>query len=350
MDVAIVSADQRTSWSNALQAAGPSDFYHEAWYHALAEERGEGRAELVVATHRGATMVLPLLVRTIDPERTGGIASLEDATSSYGYPGPVGPVGDVEAKTAVELDAAIREYLRARGIVSVFSRLHPLLPSFAHAADRTEIVTAGATTSIDLAPAEAKQWSNVRSGHRNGIHRLRRMGYCCTTHGVDALDVFVALYDDTMRRIDAAPYYYFPRAHYEAMLDPERGGMSLMVVADQDGTPCAVGLFSVRGDIAQYHLSGTSVEHRKLAPTVLLLDHARRWAAEHGARRLHLGGGVGGAKDSLFDFKSGFGDGRHDFCVWRWIARPEVYGDLDRVRRVRLPEPPPRFFPSYRAP
>jgi hypothetical protein len=350
MDVTIVPVTEPRRWSSALQAAGPSDFYHEAWYHALAEERGEGRAELVVATTRGATMVLPLLFRTIDAERTGGIGSLEDATSSYGYPGPVGPGGDVETKTVVELDAAIREYLRSRGIVSVFSRLHPLLPSFTHRADPTEVVVAGATTSIDLSPVEAAQWSNIRSGHRNGILRLRRMGYTCTTHGVDALDVFVGLYEDTMRRIDAAPYYYFPRSHYEAMLDRERGDMSLMIVADQDGTPCAVGLFSRRGDIAQYHLSGTSLEHRKHAPTVLLLDHARRWAAEHGARRLHLGGGVGGAKDSLFDFKSGFGDGRHDFCVWRWIARPDVYGDLDRVRRIRLPEPPPRWFPSYRAP
>lgn len=350
MEIDVVAASQTEAWSHALQAAGASDFYHEAWYHALAEDRGEGRAELVVASHRGHTMAIPLLFRAIDPDRYAGLGPLEDATSSYGYPGPIGPGGDVESKVVTELDAAIRDHLRTRGIVSVFSRLHPLLSSTVQAANASEIVTAGATTSIDLRPSEAEQWTNTRSGHRNGINRLRRLGFTCDSRGIDGLGVFVEMYEATMRRIDAGAYYYFPRSHYEAMLDPERGNMTLLVVSDQDGTPCAVGLFSIRGDIAQYHLSGTSLEHRKFAPTVLLLDHARRWAASQGALRLHLGGGVGGAQDSLYDFKSGFGTGRHDFCVWRWIARPEIYRDLDERRRVCLPEPPPRYFPSYRAP
>lgn len=350
MEIEVVSVARTDAWSHALRTAGASDFYHEAWYHALAEDRGEGRAELIVASHRGHTMALPLLFRTIDRERTSAFGPLEDATSSYGYPGPVGPGGDVETKVTIELELAIREHLRARGIVSVFSRLRPLLSSTMRTADAGEILTAGATTSIDLRPTEAEQWTNVRSGHRNGINRLRRMGFTCTSRGIEGLDTFVEMYEATMRRIDAASYYLFPRSHYEAMLDPARGKMELLVVADPDGTPCAVGLFSIRGTIAQYHLSGASLEHRKHAPTVLLIEHARHWAAQNGAQRLHLGGEVGGAKDSLYDFKSGFGTGRHDFQVLRWIARPEVYRDLDELRRIRLPEPPARYFPSYRAP
>jgi hypothetical protein len=81
-----------------------------------------------------------------------------------------------------------------------------------------------------------------------------------------------------------------------------------------------------------------------------MLDEARRWAAASGATRLHLGGGVGGAQDSLYDFKGGFGGGRHVFHLWNWIARPEVYGELDAMRRARTPDPSGAFFPSYRAP
>ena len=157
---------------------------------------------------------------------------------------------------------------------------------------------------------------------------------------------FTSIYEGTMRRLDAKPHYFFPRSHYEAFLDPARGAMALLVVVDPEGQPAAVGLFSVRCGIAQYHLSGATLEHRKSAPTLLLVDEARRWAMDQGATRLHLGGGVGGGRDSLFDFKSGFGDGRHTFEVWRWVLQPELYADLTAQRHVAADS---TFFPSYRA-
>jgi hypothetical protein len=74
------------------------------------------------------------------------------------------------------------------------------------------------------------------------------------------------------------------------------------------------------------------------------------WAKAQGATVLHLGGGVGGAQDSLFDFKSGFGTGRHVFRLWKRVLRPDVYRALDEARREIRGEPDPKFFPTYRAP
>lgn len=344
MRLDVLSTAEPTAWSAALARAGRHDFYHEAWYHALAEQHGDGRAELIVVEGDDATLAVPLIFRPID---AGTGTSLEDATSVYGYAGPVGP-SDADPRLLAELATACTTHLRARGTVSLFSRLHPLLD---HAAiDAADVVEAGATASIDLTGTPAALWSATRSGHRNGINRLRREGFVCERRGMAGLDTFVAIYESTMRRLDAGGHYFFAREHYEALVDPERGAMELFVVVDPAGAPAAVGLFSVRCGIAQYHLSGATQEHRRSAPTTLLLDEARTWAKAQGATVLHLGGGLGGAKDSLFDFKSGFGTGRHAFRLWTRVLRPDVYRELEDARRRTRGDADPRFFPTYRAP
>jgi len=69
-------------WEAVLRAAR-HDFYHLPAYLALCagQERGRPRAPYVTDVRR--TMLLPLVIRGIPG---GGF----DATSPYGYPGPVG--------------------------------------------------------------------------------------------------------------------------------------------------------------------------------------------------------------------------------------------------------------------
>lgn len=350
MQLDVLTTADRAAWSDALVRAGRHDFYHEAWYHELAEGLGEGRAELLVASHRGATIALPLLFRPIGNALGKGFDGLEDATSVYGYPGPVGPGREVAPEVATELAAGLDAYLRGRGTVSLFSRLHPLLVDSAAIAEPADIVVTGSTVSIDLTRTIEQQWSDTRSGHRNGLNRLRRSGFTCDRVGAAGIDDFIAIYEATMGRLDARSHYLFARSYYDALLDPARGAMELFVVADPDGAAAAVGLFSLRCGIAQYHLSGATLEHRKSAPTTLLLDEARRWAMAQGATHLHLGGGLGGQRDSLFEFKAGFGSGRHDFRVWKLVLRPAVYRELAALRRHARDDVDPRFFPIYRAP
>jgi hypothetical protein len=184
MRIQILTTEARTAWADALARAGRHDFHHEAWYHALAERHGGGRAELLVAECDRGTLAVPLLFRKIE-------ADLEDATSVYGYAGPVGPADP-------ELVQACNTHLRARGTVSLFSRLHPLLDQTA--LDPADVVESGTTTSIDLTGTPAAIWSGTRSGHRNGINRLRREGFTCERRGMAGLDTFVAVYEATIPR------------------------------------------------------------------------------------------------------------------------------------------------------
>ena len=76
-----------------------------------------------------------------------------------------------------------------------------------------------------------------------------------------------------------------------------------------------------------------------------MIDAACDWAGGLGARWMHLGGGVGGAEDSLFRFKAGFSPRRHRFETWRWIVDPHAYERRCRHANVGADE---SFFPAYR--
>src|SRR5688500_6236451 len=141
MDLDVVTSAHPTAWTTALERAGWHDFYHEHWYHQLAEQRGEGRAELLVVAHGGRTFALPLLMRSIPGPQ------LQDATSVYGYAGPAGVFDGLDAESCTAITTAIRERLAAAGTVSLFSRLHPLRDAATLPAGAGKIVHAGTTVS-----------------------------------------------------------------------------------------------------------------------------------------------------------------------------------------------------------
>jgi len=93
----------------------------------------------------------------------------------------------------------------------------------------------------------------------------------------------------------------------------------------------------------QFHLAGTAPAFRRAGPAKLMLLHMRDQARDWGAGRLHLGGGVGCAEDSLAFFKQGFSRLRSRFSTYRMVLLPRVYrelaGDLEGD-----------FFPAYRHP
>lgn len=75
------------------------------------------------------------------------------------------------------------------------------------------------------------------------------------------------------------------------------------------------------------------------SPTTLETDCVRQWAKARGNRVLHLGGGVGAAKDPLFEFKAGFSPGRWRFQSLRLVSDPALYQTLveHRAKALGLP-------------
>jgi hypothetical protein len=349
----IIPLASRSEWTDLLN--GPHDFYHLPFYHELAQDLKQGEPGLFVYENGTYRICLPLLIRRIDTQvDSSGEEQWFDATSVYGYAGPVASHSHIPEPIKRDFRETLSGTLREMRVVSLFSRLHPLLRQLELVEGLGALVSPGHTIAIDLTVPEEHLISRYRENHRRGLEKLRESGATC---GIDEdlcyLDAFIAIYDDTMHRVGATESYRFPRSYFDKLVSTREAEVKL-VVCEIGGHIAGAGIFVKCGDILQYHLGGTSISALKVSPMKLVLDTARHWGYEHGAKILHLGGGVGTQDDSLFHFKAGFAGRLHAFNTWRWILNGPLYDELLRSRRSQLSdrmqaEQSTDFFPAYRS-
>jgi hypothetical protein len=335
------------AWSELLDRTQAYDFYHLPAYHQMAEMQGEGEAVLCVYREGACSIALPLLLRRIADVPGLEACGAVDATSVYGYPGPI-VSGTASPSVIKGFQDALADALRQRDVVSVFSRLHPLLPQAGCLQGIGQIETAGPTVAIDLRRPPEEQRAGYRRNHKHGINKLRRLGVECHVDPTFAhLDDFIRLYHGTMARVEATSYYFFDRMYFER-LQAALGERLHLYVCNLGGEVICGGLFVHTGDIIQYHLGASDERYLNLAPMKLAFDTVRQDFSARGAAWFHLGGGLGAQRDSLFHFKSGFGGEERLFCLWKWVVQEDLYDELCRRRSVVAQEPSNGFFPGYR--
>jgi hypothetical protein len=332
------------AWKDALEAV-PHDVYHLPAYARMDAELARGKPTAFIHRHGGFTFLLPLVLRPVP-----GTDRL-DASSPYGYPGPVSdaPLDDERFWRGTML--GLRQALRARGVIACFARLHPLLvPRLDALAREGTIVQHGRTVNIDLTVPGDVLWARTRSNHRRNIEQARRGGMRVVMDDWSRLPKFIEAYHETMRRVGAAHRYFFEPGYFDALRREIPEALHLAIV-DDGGTLAGAGIFFEHDGIVQYHLGATRDAYLTRQPTKLLFDDVRRWAQERGDRALHLGGGVGGRSDPLFHFKAGFSDDHPPFFTWRVVPDRAAYdaalaavGDTDPSADDR------EYFPAYRRP
>ncbi len=349
----VVFSPEDDGWRRALDEC-PHDFYHLPKYVALEAERVGGDAACVVFREGDSLAVVPLVVRSLPADLLGVAPDYLDATSPYGYPGPVfgGPLPVDEGFVARSFEALV-EVMRARKIVSAFLRLHPLvgLPRTESGSDAIETMEHGETVWLDLSRGIEELTRDTRPTHRNLIARARREGFVVAKDESDAaLLEFGDIYRETMRRIGASAMYLFSDDYFFALREALGPVFHLWTVSLGDEV-AAAGLFPACQGLVQYHLSGTREKFARQSPTRLLLAEVRNWAVSAGCSVLHLGGGLGSREDGLFRFKAGFSGSRARFRTMRIIADRELYGRLvESVAVGGAAVPDEGFFPRYRAP
>lgn len=344
----IITADNDSHWNGILEEIGVFDFYHLSLYHRLAEIRAEGSAVMPVYREGDYIIAFPLLLRDIDviPNTHG----FKDATSVYGYAGPISSATDIPDDVKKRFMQALQEFYESYGVVSAFSRLHPLISQSKLLDGYGTIAEIGDTLSIDLTVPQDVQVSRYRRGHKRDIRELKEMDFTCHEAGVDYLDDFVRIYHSTMRRADAEEIYFFDKSYFEYLMQEMPEVVHLFVCKDGDKV-VSVFIGALCNNVMEGHLGGTADEYLPLAPAKLLYDAVRIWSNEAGARILHLGGGVGAKHDSLYDFKLGFGCQQHSFAVWKHVVNQRLYDDLcyEICQRAGT-EPGTAYFPLYRHP
>jgi RimJ/RimL family protein N-acetyltransferase len=329
-------------WASILSKA-PHDFYHLPAYGALCADHEHGVAKALYVEDGKWSMLLPFIVRHVPG------SDREDASSPYGYPGPVTRGTDDPGFQSRALVAGIAA-LRAVGIVSLFVRLHPVLnPSPPEGIG--VVVRHADTISIDLTLPPETLYAQMRHNHRRDIQRALR-------HGLRArmdrdwqhYGAFKRLYGATMNRRTAAQFYYFGDEFFDGLRAALGERLHLCVVLSDDAV-AAAGLFVETNGIVQFHLAGWDEAFAQFQPAKLMLHFVIGWAKERGNHNLHLGGGVGGADDSLLYFKSGFSPRRYPFHTLRVVIDEQEYRRLVSARDPALdPDEPGGFFPAYRTP
>lgn len=351
----ITKAADEAAWMAVLGQIPRYDFYHLPGYHQLATARGEGDGILITYSEGAKLIALPLLLRPVPTAAIDTEHHYQDATSVYGYAGPIASSSAADDVEFVDrFCTALQQWALEIGIVSIFSRFHPILENHRLVDGLGYVRPLGPTISIDLASPPDLQFAEFRKSHRYEIRRARSQEICVhRANDQVALAAFYGLYCATMRRLNAADRYFFDAAYLQR-LNGLPGASLQVFLAEQHGQLCAAALFMHTCDIVQYHLSASDPQYANLAPTKLLIDEARLWASEIGARYLHLGGGVSSQEDQLFQMKCGFSALRHRFFVWHWIVNAKVYQELLHEQGYREdslqagPSSDFTYFPQYR--
>jgi len=263
-------------------------------------------------------LLAPLIVRPIP----GGDAL--DATSPYGYPG-------LSLRQSAIEPGAID--FSATGLISLFLRHALGEPPLAGASERNVVQVA----DPELAPKS-------RMSDRQQIRKNERRGYeLCIVPGPETTAEqragFLAAYEQTMRRADAAERYFFAAAYFDRILESEQTWLALALAPGGD---VAAASLATRSDgFLHYYLSGTADSHLRDSPMKNVVAALVELSAELGLP-LNLGGGISRG-DRLEEFKRGFANREQPWRTSEIICDPGAYAQLSAGREGE------GFFPAYRA-
>lgn len=343
-------------WSEILQKLH-HDIYHLPEYVNLEAQRINATAEAIVIDDGENLFFLPYLLRQCEKLiKNETTQEVFDVVSPYGYPGIL--LSESAAMNPEFLQSAMSQFiskLRERNVCSAFLRMHPILNPGLNEIYASDICkVSGHTVGVDLSLSVEEIWSQTRSDHRKDINRHKRSGLIASMVPFEEyFDEFIDIYHETMERVNAKGLYYFDRDFFVSWLNNLKEHLHLGIVKFEDEVMCAC-LFTECSGIVQSYLSGTKNHFLKQSPDKLLFDYVRFWAKERGNKFLHLGGGFGGAKDGVYNFKAGFSKQSYTFLTFRLITNLEKYHHLVDLQARTLQTDSATllnsgFFPAYRA-
>lgn len=347
--IKVYTLNESEKWDKIVRSFEKHDIYYLPGYVKAFEKNGDGQGLLLYLECANTKAVNVVIKRDISEVSlfSGkiGRGELFDLTTPYGYGGFL-----IEGTDWRAILNEYEEYATKEHVVSEFVRFHPLIENWNGLKEFYDIVHLGSTVCIDTA-SEDVIWSNFSSQNRNKIRKAINSGqqvfWCRDPH---IIRPFMEIYQKTMDKDHADDYYYFKEDFYESILNDLKDN-AMWFYSVKDGVITAISIFMFCDGKMHYHLSASRREYQHLAPTNLLLYEAALWACRNGYTRLHLGGGIGSRKDSLYVFKKAFNKSGNDaeFCVGKKIFNEETYKILVDIRKKVTPDvSETEYFPAYR--
>ena len=241
--------------------------------------------------------------------------------------------------------------MKEETIVDNFVRYHPVLDNAGPMRIISDVIDLGKTIAFDLSSPEVI-WDNIISKNRNMIRKAEKNGVEIR-HGKEPslYRDFQRIYNATMDKDHAEKYYYFEEGFYDSISNDLCNNHELFYAVYQDQI-IAMSIMLFANKQMHYHLSGSLIEYRNLAPSNLLLYKAALWGYEQGFKTFHLGGGVGSGEDNLYRFKAAFNkNSNYQFSIGKQVFDKIKYDELVKMRIESdcLFDASSLYFPLYRA-
>jgi serine/alanine adding enzyme len=323
------------AWDGLLERLGRADAYLRRGFVEASCVLDGGRPRLLHLAAGSGEVVFPCSVRPI-PD-----SELYDVTTAYGYGGPVvaGATATVEAFWEL-----YGNWCHENRVVSTFVRFHPLFENHRQAGSRIRLERLADTVAWPLAGDDDLAGSMHRH-HRRVVRKAAGEVEVVVRERPERLDEFAALYEAGMRRLGAAPFYFFPEAYWETLA--ARLGPSLVQLDGLVGGEHVASILCLASPPwLHYHLGTALDPGRAVGASHVLLLEAARFGRERGYELFHLGGGVGGTEDSLWEYKRRFAPGGlREAWIGKAVHDESAYLALSRSESVDSSG----FFPAYRA-
>lgn len=342
--IKIFGIEESHEWDELVTSFAEYDVYYMSGYVKAFQIHGDGTPQLLYYEENGLRAIYAYM------KRKTAIEGIFDSITCYGYGGVLFE-GDASAENKKVFWSAYTQKMREQNIVDNFVRYHPVLANAAQMKDICDVIDLGKTVALDLTSPKVI-WENIVSKNRNMIRKAEKNGVeIHNSHNFELFKDFIRIYNVTMDKDNADEYYYFKEEFYKSIHEDLEGHYEIFY-ATYEGQIIAMSIMLIANKQMHYHLSGSMIEFRNLAPSNLLLYRAAVWGCEQGYKTLHLGGGLGSDEDKLYKFKAAFNrNSDYQFSIVKNVFDQEKYNALVDERAARDPEfnPESKFFPLYRS-
>lgn len=340
----IFNMNQAKEWNNLVQSFTNYDVYYLSGYVKAFQIHGDGEPQLFYYDEKGLRGIYVYM------KRKTAIEGVFDSITPYGYGGFL-LEGDTSEENVKALWAAYVDRMKEENIVDNFVRYHPVLANAVPMKTCSDVIDLGKTVAMDLTSEEVI-WKNIHSKNRNMIRKAEKNGIVIKHgQGLELFDDFIKIYNATMDKDNAEAYYYFKPEFYKSIHEDLKDNYE-MFWAEYEGKIIAMSIMIFANGRLNYHLSGSDLQYRNLAPSNLLLYKAAMWGMEKGMNTFHLGGGVGSGEDNLYKFKIAFNRFSDcQFSIAKHVFDNEKYDELvaERASRDAEFDKESKFFPLYRS-
>lgn len=342
--IRIYKITEANEWDVVVRSFTEYDIYYLSGYVKAFQIHGDGEPQMFFFDRNNLRGIYVYM------KRKTAIDGVFDSITPYGYGGFL-LEGDTSTKNLKVLWTAYERKMSEENIVDNFVRYHPVLGNAVPMKSCSEVIDLGKTVVLDLS-SENVIWTNINSKNRNMIRKAVKNGVEINHgQGMMLFDEFIKIYNLTMDKDNAEDYYYFKREFYENIHENLKDNYEIFW-AEYDSKIIAISIMIFANGRLNYHLSGSDIEYRSLAPSNLLLYKTAIWGCEKGMKTFNLGGGVGSDEDNLFKFKIAFNRfSDYQFSIGKHVFDAGKYEELVSIRAKEKDgfDPNNKFFPLYRS-